>query len=105
MRSLRLRLIAFAAIAITVALGAAWYAMGVLFEHYTEQRMADALIDEGVVLQSLVQVDGNGQLSMAQGETDLRFGRLASGLARREAAADSGWRHDRMAIARNPGAL
>jgi signal transduction histidine kinase len=80
MRSLRLRLIAFAALAIAVALWAAWHVMGLLFEHYTERRMADALIREGSAIAAAVQVDAAGRPSVVSGDLDARFRRRASGL-------------------------
>lgn len=80
MRSLRLRLIAFAALAIAVALWAAWHAMGLLFEHYTERRMADALAREGNVVAAAVRVDAAGRPTVNSVDLDARFRRRASGL-------------------------
>ena len=80
MRSLRLRLIAFAAIAIAVALWAAWHAMGLLFEDYTERRMADALTSEGQAIAAATQVDPAGRPVVDQTTLDARFRRHASGL-------------------------
>jgi len=80
MRSLRLRLIAFAALAIAVALWAAWHVMGLLFEHYTERRMADALIREGSAIAAAVQVDAAVRPSVVSNDLDARFRRRASGL-------------------------
>jgi signal transduction histidine kinase len=80
MRSLRLRLIAFAAIAIAVALWAAWHAMGLLFEHYTEQRMADALVREGQAIVAATRIDAAGKVVVDQSQLDARFRRQASGL-------------------------
>ncbi len=80
MRSLRLRLIAFAAIAIALALWAAWHAMGLLFEHYTEQRMADALIREGQAIVVATRIDATGKAVVDPNQLDARFRRQASGL-------------------------
>lgn len=80
MRSIRLRLIAFAALAIAVALWAAWYVMGMLFEHYTERRMADALVRDGDAVAAVVRVDAHGRPSVDSSNLDARFRRRASGL-------------------------
>jgi len=79
-RSIRLRLIAFAALAIAVALWAAWHVMGMLFEHYTERRMADALVRDGNAVAAAVRVDAQGRPSVDPGDLDARFRRRASGL-------------------------
>jgi signal transduction histidine kinase len=80
MRSLRLRLIGLAAIAIGVALWAAWHAMGILFEHYTEQRMADALMREGNALAAAIKLDPADVPKVDPAALDVRFRRPASGL-------------------------
>lgn len=80
MRSIRLRLIAFAALAIAVALWAAWHVMGMLFEHYTERRMADALVRDGNAVAAAVRLDPQGHASVEPGDLDARFRRRASGL-------------------------
>ena len=80
MRSIRLRLIAFAALAIAVALWAAWHVMGMLFEHYTERRMADALVRDGNSVAAAVRVDAQGRPSVDASDLDARFRRRASGL-------------------------
>jgi signal transduction histidine kinase len=79
-RSLRLRLIGLAAIAIGIALWAAWHVMGMLFEHYTEQRMAEALIREGNALAAEVRLDAGGVPEVDPAALDVRFRRPASGL-------------------------
>jgi signal transduction histidine kinase len=80
MRSLRLRLIAFAALTIAVALWAAWHVMGMLFEHYTERRMADALVREGNAVAAAVRLDAAGRPVVDSGDVEARFRRQASGL-------------------------
>jgi signal transduction histidine kinase len=80
MRSLRLRLIAFAAIAIAVALGVAWHVMGGLFEHLTEQRMAITLIHEGNALIAATTIGQDGRLHVDMTDLDARTRRRASGL-------------------------
>jgi signal transduction histidine kinase len=80
MRSLRLRLIAFAAIAIAVALWAAWHVMGRLFEHYTEQRMAITLTHEGGALIAATRIGGDGKPVVDPSDLDARTRRRASGL-------------------------
>ncbi|MGN6820814.1 MAG: sensor histidine kinase [Sphingomonas sp.] len=80
MRSLRLRLIAFAALAIAVALWAAWHVMGMLFEHYTERRMADALVRDGAAVAAAVHLDAQGRPVVDPTDLDARFRRRGSGL-------------------------
>jgi signal transduction histidine kinase len=80
MRSLRLRLIAFAAIAIAVALGIAWHVMGGLFEHLTEQRMAITLVHEGNALIAAASIGQDGRLHVDMADLDARTRRRASGL-------------------------
>jgi len=80
MRSLRLRLIAFAAIAIAVALWAAWHVMGGLFGFLTEQRMAITLIHEGNALIAATTVGPDGRLHVDMTNLDARTRRRASGL-------------------------
>jgi signal transduction histidine kinase len=80
MRSLRLRLIAFAAIAIAIALWAAWHAMGRLFEHYTEQRVAITLTHEGEALIAATTIGADGKPIVDPVDLDARSRRRASGL-------------------------
>jgi len=80
MRSLRLRLIAFAAIAIAVALWAAWHVMGHLFEHYTEQRMAITLTHEGNALIAATTIGSDGVPRVDPADLDARSRRPGSGL-------------------------
>lgn len=79
-RSLRLRLIAFAAIAIAIALWAAWQVMGQLFENYTEQRMAAALRSEGQAIAAALHVGADGRPVVDATSLDARFRRRGSGL-------------------------
>src|ERR1700748_2045227 len=80
MRSLRLRLIAFAAIAIAIALWAAWHAMGRLFEHYTEQRMAITLTHEGEALIAATTIGADGKPIVDPVDLDARSRRRAGGV-------------------------
>jgi signal transduction histidine kinase len=79
-RSLRLRLIAFAAIAIAIALWAAWHVMGRLFEHYTEQRMAITLTHQGNALIAATRIGADGRPQVDASDLEARFRRRASGL-------------------------
>jgi signal transduction histidine kinase len=54
--------------------------MGMLFEHYTERRMADALVRDGNAVAAAVRVDAQGRPSVDPGDLDARFRRRASGL-------------------------
>ena len=92
MRSLRLRLIAFAALAIAVALWAAWHVMGMLFEHYTERRMADALVRDGKAVAAAVHLDAQGRPVAISGRS--RCGAERKVAARR--ATRTGRHHARM---------
>lgn len=80
MRSLRLRLILFAALAIAVALWAAWHVMGTLFEHYTEQRMAITLTHEGNALIAATSIGRDGVLHVDPRDIEARTRRPASGM-------------------------
>lgn len=79
-RSLRLRLIAFAAISIAVALWAAGHVIGSLFEHYTEQRMAITLADEGDALITATRIGRGGAPIIDGRDLNARFRRPRSGL-------------------------
>lgn len=79
-RSLRLRLIAFAAVAIAIALWAAWHVMGRLFERYTEQRMAITLTHQGNALIAATRISADGQPKVDASDLEARFRRRASGL-------------------------
>lgn len=79
-RSLRARLIVFAAITIAIALWAAWHVMGSLFEHYTEQRMAVTLTHEGAALAAATRIDSAGVPAVDPSDLEARFRRRASGL-------------------------
>lgn len=80
MRSLRLRLIAFAAIAIAVALWAASHVMGGLFGFLTEQRFAITLTHEGNALIAATTIDAKGRPQVDMSGLDARTRRRASGL-------------------------
>ena len=79
-RSLRLRLLASAAVMIVIALGSAWYVMGRLFERFTERRMAAELVVQGDALIAGLHRDAAGRLRTNDAALDRRFGRRASGL-------------------------
>jgi signal transduction histidine kinase len=79
-RSLRLRLIVFAAVAIAIALWTAWQVMGTLFEHYTEQRMASTLAQEGNALVAAIRIGPDGRPIVDPTNLEAAFRRRASGL-------------------------
>jgi signal transduction histidine kinase len=78
-RSLRLRLLAAAAIAIFLALAAAWLAMGYLFARHVERRVEDDLIARGREIVAGLTPDAAGVLQ-APDLSDSRFRTPASGL-------------------------
>ncbi|MDB5705555.1 MAG: sensor histidine kinase [Sphingomonas bacterium] len=80
LRSLRLRLIAYAAVAIAIALVAAWMVMGALFEHHNELRQIDMLRGEATAIAAMVSVDARGRPIASELPTDSRYRRVGSGL-------------------------
>jgi len=80
MRSLRLRLITFAALAIAIALWAASHVIGRLFSHYTGQRMAITLTHEGNALIAATTIGADGKPRVDLSDLDARARRRASGL-------------------------
>ncbi len=80
MRSLRLRLIAFAALTIAIALWAAGSVIGTLFEHYIQQRIAIILTHEGKALIAATTIGPDGVPRVAGVDLDARFRRPGSGL-------------------------
>ncbi|HJT43960.1 MAG TPA: sensor histidine kinase [Rhizomicrobium sp.] len=79
-RSLRLRLLAGAAIAILVSLAAAWLVMSVLFQRHLERREIEDLDRMTVPLIAGLQVNPKGALSVTSQPNDPRFARPCSGL-------------------------
>ncbi|MDY6946699.1 MAG: sensor histidine kinase [Pseudomonadota bacterium] len=79
-RSLRVRLLLGAAIAIFLALAAAWVAMTLLFERHIERRIEADLVREGLQLAAALSVDGTGTPALEQQPGDSRFFEPASGL-------------------------
>ena len=79
-RSLRVRLLAGAAIAIFVALAAAWLAMTLLFERHVERRVEADLIRDGMQLAASIAVGADGLPVLSREPGDSRFGEPASGM-------------------------
>lgn len=79
-RSLRLRLLLGAAVAIFAALALAWFAMSWLFERHIERRLVADLERNGMQLVAALTIDAQGQLLIARLPGDTRFEEPASGL-------------------------
>jgi signal transduction histidine kinase len=79
-RSLRLRLLAGAAIAILVSLAVAWLVMSVLFQRHLERREIEELDRQAIPMIAGLQVDAKGILSVTTQPSDPRFTRPGSGL-------------------------
>src|SRR5687767_4220052 len=79
-RSLRVRLLLGAAIAIFLALAAAWVAMTLLFERHVERRIEGDLIREGLQLAATVSIGVDGKPRLESEPGDGRFFEPASGL-------------------------
>jgi signal transduction histidine kinase len=79
-RSLRVRLLLGAAIAIFLALAAAWLAMTLLFERHIERRIEADLIRNGMQLAASVSVGTDGVPLLSREPGDARFGEPASGM-------------------------
>jgi signal transduction histidine kinase len=79
-RSLRVRLLLSAAIAIFLALAAAWMAMTVLFERHIEHRIEADLIRDGLQLAAALSVGADGTPALEHEPGDSRFFEPASGL-------------------------
>ena len=79
-RSLRLRLLVGAAVAILISLAVAWSMMTVLFQRHLERREIQELDRQAVPLIAGLQVDAKGQLSVTAQPPDPRFTRPSSGL-------------------------
>ena len=78
--SLRLRLLASAAVAIFAALAVAWLAMTWLFERQLQRRAEQELRRDALQLVAGLSVDANGSLPALDGPDDPRFDTPASGL-------------------------
>ena len=79
-RSLRLRLLVGAAVAILLSLAVAWSMMTVLFQRHLERREIQELDRQAVPLIAGLQVDAKGRLSVTAQPPDPRFTRPSSGL-------------------------
>jgi len=79
-RSLRVRLLLGAAIAIFLALAAAWVAMTLLFERHIERRIEADLVREGLQLAAALSIAPDGAPALEQQPGDARFFEPASGL-------------------------
>lgn len=79
-RSLRIRLLAGAGVAIFAALAVAWAAMGYLFERHAQRQIEADLTARGVGLISTLYTDANGATAIDPLPSDPRFNAPASGL-------------------------
>jgi signal transduction histidine kinase len=79
-RSLRVRLLLGAAVAIFVALAAAWIVMTLLFERHIERRVEADLIREGMQLAADVAIAPDGAPLLSREPGDARFAEPASGM-------------------------
>lgn len=78
-RSLKLRLLIAAAVAVFAALAASWLAMGYLFERHVERRAADDLTARGRAVAAALVVGPDGALRVDAALGDPRFEAPASG--------------------------
>ena len=78
--SLRIRLLAGAAVAIFVALAAAWLVMTLLFQAQIERRVEQELQRDALQLIAELSVGANGTIQIAAPPTDPRFEAPTSGL-------------------------
>lgn len=78
--SLRMRLLAGAAVAIFVALAAAWFVMTLLFQAQIERRVEQELQRDALQLIAGLSVDSTGAIQIAAPPTDPRFEAPTSGL-------------------------
>jgi signal transduction histidine kinase len=79
-RSLRVRLLLGAAVAIFLALAAAWVVMTLLFERHIERRVEADLVREGMQLAANVSIGADGAPVLSREPGDLRFAEPASGM-------------------------
>lgn len=80
MRSLRLRLLLGAALAIFIALLLSWWVMSLLFERHIERRVVDDLRREGGQLVAGLKISADGVPQLETPPADPRFEQPASGL-------------------------
>jgi signal transduction histidine kinase len=86
--SVRLRLLAGAAVAIFVALAVAWVGMTLLFENHLERRAELELHRDALQLVAGLEAGADGVLTVLQRPSDPRFETPASGLYWQISAAD-----------------
>jgi signal transduction histidine kinase len=79
-RSLRVRLLLSAAVAIFIALAAAWLVMTLLFERHIERRVQADLVREGMQLAANLAIGSDGTPRLSREPGDVRFAEPASGL-------------------------
>lgn len=91
-RSLRVRLLLGAAVAIFVALAAGWLAMTLLFERHIERRVEADLIREGMQLAANLSIATDGKPLLAREPGDVRFSEPASGMYWQITTADGSLR-------------
>jgi signal transduction histidine kinase len=80
LRSLRVRLLLGATVAIFIALAAAWIVMTLLFERHIERRVQADLVREGLQLAANLSIGPDGAPLLSREPGDLRFAEPASGL-------------------------
>jgi signal transduction histidine kinase len=78
--SLRLRLLAGAAVAVFIALAVSWFVMILLFQNHLEERVAAELRRDALQLVGSLQVDASGTVMLGELPSDPRFNAPASGL-------------------------
>lgn len=79
-RSLRLRLLVFAAGVTAAALIAAWFGLNALFTRHLERRVAQELDTHLAQIAGGLRFDADGQPSLAREPADPRFSRIYGGL-------------------------
>src|SRR5688572_12448435 len=79
-RSLRVRLLLAAAVAIFLALAAAWVVMTLLFERHIERRVEADLIREGMQLAANLSIGPDDAPLLSREPGDVRFAEPASGM-------------------------
>lgn len=79
-RSLRVRLLLGATVAIFIALAAAWLVMTLLFERHIERRVRADLVRDGMQLAASLAIGPDGAPLLSREPGDLRFAEPASGL-------------------------